>query len=887
MKNNLKGRLNRWWLLMPVLVSVALSVTSCREDYILDEQEPDWLGESIYDFLVEEGKYSNFVRLIEELGYKDVLQRTGSKTLFVVDDATFEAFLRDNEWGISSYAELSKMQKEQLLYSSMLDNVYFSEMLGDAPGPQKGMTIRRNSSLRVAHKLDKVAKSDFPNSFYWNLVKNNMTGDSIILLQDNTPAPMVTFAYSYMINNSLVGSDYAFVTNQPFGYVYDNTHVFVNGTRIVEANKKCKNGVVHRLERMVTPLTNMAETICLNDSTLVFASLLDRFSAPYPSKSGTQEYGNGTDVYIKKYFTERGHSEGIDGYPAASNVSFMTTPTDSAVGVGLKFDPGWNTLTASDIKPMNEDMSAMFVPTDEALGKFLHEGAGKFLYDRYGSWEGIPNHVIADLLNNHMKSSFVGAVPSKFDQVKNDAQIDMGVKAENVVKSVLCCNGVVYVTDSVYAPVSYVAVTAPTLVNDNMNVIRWSTEEYGFLAYLHSMDSYYSFLLPVDEAFARYLDPVSVAKGEPEYWNFVYDNDHKSIEVIVTDTLGNKKEGLRAWASSEHARIIQNRLEDLIDQHIIVDDIEAVADGKYYYQTKGKGTVKVTPSVATDGLDIYGGYQLEAGLPVSVPRSMVNPAGNGKSYVISNLTQASMKSVYSAMGEQAVDEDSPFFQFYQLMQESGVFIVDDSYAMSSDRTVDVFNTFHYTIYVPSNEAILEAINQGLPTMEQAEAYLEGKDFSSAQESEYLDSIREILHDFVCYHIHDNSVYVGGGKVNNQEFQTGTMNKEAGVFRRLRVNADNSSLIVWDGANRSHSVNVDPKVEGVSYNLMTRDYLFNDGDAQGKVDASDLKISNSKCIETSSFAVIHTINDVLYYDDAQLESYKARVEHLQNRFNNLK
>ena len=103
MKNNTKDFRGRWWLLMPMMVSAVLCFTSCREDYILDEQEPEWLGESIYDFLVEEGKYSNFVRLIEDLNYKDVLQRTGSKTLFVVDDATFEVFLSNNEWGVSSY----------------------------------------------------------------------------------------------------------------------------------------------------------------------------------------------------------------------------------------------------------------------------------------------------------------------------------------------------------------------------------------------------------------------------------------------------------------------------------------------------------------------------------------------------------------------------------------------------------------------------------------------------------------------------------------------------------------------------------------------------------------------------------------------------------------
>lgn len=881
MKHNPKTHHGRWWLLMPMLVSVMLCV-SCREDYFYDEQEPEWLGESIYDFLVEEGKYSNFVRLIEDLNYKDVLQRTGSKTLFVVDDATFEVFLSNNEWGVSSYQELSKMQKEQLLYSSMLDNVYFSEMLGDAPGPQKGMTIRRNSSLRVAHKLDKLAKSDFPNTFYWDLVKMNMKGDSIILLQDNTPAPMVTFAYSYMINNSLLGSDFTFVTNQPDGYVFDNTHVFVNGARIVEANKKCKNGVVHRLDKMVTPLTNMAETICTNDSTQVFASLLNRFSAPYHSESGTMEYGNGTDVYVKKYFTTRGHTQGLDNFYAGTNVQFMTTPTDSAVGVGLKFDPGWNTLTASDIKPMNEDMTAMFVPTNESLTKFLHEGSGKFLYDRYGSWEGIPDHVVADLLNNHMKSSFVSTVPSKFDQVKNDAQIDMGVKVDNIVKPVLCCNGVVYITDSVYAPVSYVAVTAPTLVNDNMNLIRWATEKYGFLAYLYSMDSYYSFILPVDEAFTRYLDPISVAKGEPEYWSFKYDDEHKSVEVIVTDESGKEKETLQAWANSEQALMIQNRLEDLIDQHIIVDDFDLSANGKYYYQTKGKGTVKVMPN-AGDGLNIYGGYQLEQGIPVPVPQAKINPAGNGKSYIVSSLTQTPMKSVYSAMGEQAASEDAPYYQFYKLMKESNAFVKDDTYAMSDDWTVDVFNTYHYTIYVPSNDSVLAAIERGLPTIEQANEFVKENNLTSAKKAEYLDSIRAILHDFVCYHIHDNSVYIGGTEVKDAEYQTGTMNMDERVFRRVTVSADKSSLTVVDGAGRSHSVEVKLENEGVYYNLMTRDYLFNDGDTGGRVDEKDSNISNSKCIETSSFAVIHAIDDVLLYDNAQLEAYKTYVAKLQEKY----
>jgi hypothetical protein len=484
-----------------------------------------------------------------------------------------------------------------------------------------------------------------------------------------------------------------------------------------------------------------------------------------------------------------------------------------------------------------------------------------------------------------MKSSFVGAVPSKFDQVKNDAQIDMGVKENHVREAILCCNGVVYVTDSVYAPVSYVAVTAPTLVNDNMNIMRWAVESYGFLAYLHSMDSYYSFLLPTDENL-WYLDPLSVAQNNPEYWKFKYNTDYKAVEVEVYDSLKKiVKRTLQSWRGD--ASLIQNRLEDLIDQHIIVGNIDNAANGELYYKTKGNGTVKVVP--VADGLNICGGYQVETDTFVAVPSTKMYPSNNGKTYVMSAFAQPSLKSVYETMQAQAGNSSSPFYQFFKLMGDSKVFAKDDTYATSGDFTVDVFNTYHYTIYVPSNEAILEAIANGLPTMEQADEYLAtlGKSLSAEEKQLYYDEISKILRDFVCYHIHDNSVYIGGPKVSNREYQTSTLDMEENLFRRLKVTVDNSSLTIVDDAGASHSVNVVAGEEGTLYNVMSRDYLFNDGmngvsvDSDGNSKETD--VMTCKQIETSSFAVIHGVDGVLLYDNLQLESYKDEVLKAQRAF----
>ena len=49
MKNKSKKWAQGGWLL-PMMVACVLC-TSCREEYYLDEEEPTWLGESIYEFL--------------------------------------------------------------------------------------------------------------------------------------------------------------------------------------------------------------------------------------------------------------------------------------------------------------------------------------------------------------------------------------------------------------------------------------------------------------------------------------------------------------------------------------------------------------------------------------------------------------------------------------------------------------------------------------------------------------------------------------------------------------------------------------------------------------------------------------------------------------------
>ena len=134
------------------------SCTDVLDDYKYDDKEPSWLGSSIYAVLNDESgdrTYRNYVRIIEDLDLKDVLARTGSKTLFIADDAAFEKFFANNDWGVECYEDLTVAQKKVILYNSMLDNAYLLDMLSSRQGdpPVEGSCLRRATS---APSLDTV-----------------------------------------------------------------------------------------------------------------------------------------------------------------------------------------------------------------------------------------------------------------------------------------------------------------------------------------------------------------------------------------------------------------------------------------------------------------------------------------------------------------------------------------------------------------------------------------------------------------------------------------------------------------------------------------------------------------------------------------------------------
>lgn len=571
------------------LLSTCGVTYSCSDDFDLDETRPSFLGQSIYDELKARDKFSTVIRLIDDLDYKEVLSKTGSKTLFVADDAAYSQFFANNPWGVKSYDDLSLAQKRLLLKSSMLDNAYVLEMMTTIQGPVKNLCLRQLSSVSVTdsipyfkwdelpHNLNnKVgeigAPSDFvaqtPDPRYWDELSQQSRG-GIYMALDKTVPMLTHFLQAQMKEKSITNKDISFIlsldkdstkiwnTTEARSYVYD--------ARVVEPDVTCLNGYFHVLDKVLVTPGTMAEVIRKNPKTSLFSAMLERFSLPNFDATLNSDFKGATGsvadtaVYQKLYVAQRGQKGAI-----AVDIHNKALGADVA---RLSYDPGWNAYNV-DNTTKEQDMGVMFVPNDDAMEQYFCHGAGSSLIESYGCFPKqndrahllynlyqIPQNIIVKMLNNLMKESFNATVPSKYRSIMNSAQDQMfsDYSSEEAYKAamdtvMLASNGVVYVMKDMITPPDYASVSGPVLFNDSTRVMNTAIHADDnfvknnfsnaplrkfYSTYLLAMQSHFSLFVPVDKGFTQYgyVDPMSFASGNASayrYWAIIPDNTASS-----------------------------------------------------------------------------------------------------------------------------------------------------------------------------------------------------------------------------------------------------------------------------------------------------------------------------------------------------------------------
>ncbi len=835
----------KWRSLSAVIALSAclFSFTAC-DKYDLDETTPEGWGASIYSYLAEDGHYKNTVRLIEDLNLKEVLAKTGSKTMFVADDDAFERFYSNNSWGVRNYDQLSLAQKKMLLLGAMINNSYQINSLSSIEGPVKGQCMRRLSSQTIYDTVSVVKVKDLPNMTPEARTHNTTWAkfdgrDNIVLMRDMTITPMIHFIEEQMADNKITNDDYNFLYN----YTTERQagDASVNGKKIVQQNIKCSNGFIHKVEDVMTPLQNMAEVIASKPNVSLYNSLLERFCAPfYVGDDAVKQYNylfnqNVDSIFQKRFFSDKSQ----DG-------KSLRVDDDNIVAKSfLKFDPEWNQYYSGLAIPsanaaLEKNMAVMMVPSNAALENYWNNEAGKVLKDQYGSWDKVPNDVIVELINNNMLSSFVESVPSKFGSILNDANDPMGVDKADIDSVWLGCNGAVYLTNKVYSPTSFVSVLYPAIVNETMKVMRWAVEKNQYNVYLNSLNSRFSFFIPLNDAMLDYIDPASYGKAKTQLYRFHYDAT-KTVPVwaSVYEYDMDTREIGDSIREERDEFALKSKLRDILDNHIVIGNVE---DGNRFYKTKAGTEIEVANvSQGANGMTVAGSLQLDGTYSGPLHVSYIydqTAMGNGKCYILDKEPiMTTRKSVYDVLSEH-----EEFAEMRKLIEGSSLLetIHDEKHACTSTN-LNCFNTYHYTIYVPTNETILKLQEEGkLPTWEQVDNWEE----DSPQRQR--DSLA--IENFIKCHIQDNALFIGAQPQEEDGYETAYIGA-SGKFDRVFTTLTKDDIIIKRSQTDTKPCKVIKKA-GL-YNIMAREY---------QLEGTDKNTATS--VYTTSSAVIHLIDGSL-------------------------
>jgi uncharacterized surface protein with fasciclin (FAS1) repeats len=841
----MKSKQNIKYVLLIYLIGLGAfyACSDWVDDYEMNDHEPDYLKSSIYDYLKNDGNYTYFTRIIdmtEEDGikYSEILGKTGSKTLFVANDDAFREFFQNNEYGIRSFEDFSVAQCRSILFGGMLNNTYLLAMLTYMHGspPAMGQVMRRETTLPLLDTVLLKRGDEIPDNPYWQDYKEK----GLYLLDDRTDYTLVHFLPQHMRMQGITDEDFYTMTH----IHRSSTDAYLFDIKVVEPDIICKNGYIHRLEKLLFPRETMSEYIRTNPETSKFNSFLERYAYPVYDEESTNIYKRThpefqDSIFVKWYFNSQ---EEVTPWASA-----LSIPQD--IDSYLKYNPGKKSYSISGYS-VQKDMAAMFVPTDAALENYFYTDEGRTLRERYGTWENVPNHVLDILINHHMMQSFLQATPGRFGNLADNMGTPMGIKREDVKYSRICSNGIIYVTDAVYSPTKYIAITGPVLMGAKTTIFNWIVDQLQYDLYLLSMEegNRFSFFVPTDDTFNNYVDPASVAKNSPETLHFYIDPADNSMKAsrwnANGDSVGVYSSTFSATPSTKTKGYLDYLMMDIMDNHIVLQDIES---GKNYYRTKAGGTVFVTGQ--GENLKVAGGANIDRGEDIYV--STVYHMQNGTTYLIEKVMQMPLRSAYSELG--AKEEFSEFFDLCFDVKEIkdrnvkvGGGTIFGNNGTGIDQNVRFFNTFHYTVYAPTNEAIRKAIAD--------KVIMRWSDIEKLKDTDYTRYLNEAtnLYDFLSYHFQDNSVYVNDRFAETVEYETANLERNdsgslTGKFRKLKITADGTDLWV-QGIGNSSPLKVN-KTDPAYYNQMVRDYQF---------------ASSSYNLSTSSFAVIHQIDGILEY-----------------------
>lgn len=667
------------------ILAIAISFTACKKTFDDYYARPEGLESPIYQVLESKGNFKSLLALIDKAGYKGTLSSAGYWTLFAPNDSAFTQFYKDR--GISGADNVDSAAARAIVQYLLVYNAFDKERIDDYQsnaGWVPDVAFRRRTAYYTGFYTDTMANGTVVKAIQSN---RNGTGTPYVA-SDNNNKYIPYFTDIYFNSKSLTAADY--------NYFYPNSQYSpfnVAGAKVLTQNIATENGVIHEINKVITPLPSIDEYLRSRPEYSEFKKIYDRYMVNFIlNADATNRYRvltrDNSPVYVKAYNSS------------------------------LLFSLNNENYTKVQDNDAQQNCWSIVVPRNDAVVNYLNT----VILEYFKTLENTPSEVIADFLNAHMWITPVW--PSKF--TREDVRLNA---ATDVIDPKILSNGIFYGTNKVREADVFASVFGKAYLNP----------AYSLMTRLINEDQTLKFqILSPNQKFTLFMMPDVVLRAAG------YDYNSNSRVWAYTPPGGSA-------VAAETAR--QNLLR-ILNTGVIPGDLTSLT-GTGIAEANNSEYIKWSNNqVITTGTQ-------DSSRIVRV--DSVKTAKNGTVYYLNGLLTFSVVNIGSHIlklgGTSAATSD--FYYFSQYFQNSGVYN-----ATTGEITGTTAGTF-YTVYVPTNAAIMQAVKDGV---------LPGNKTTGVPVVAPTLAAEKVMVDrFILYHVLAERSLIPNGK-------------ESGAFKTLLKNA---------------------------------------------------------------------------------------------------
>ncbi|MFT3824943.1 MAG: fasciclin domain-containing protein [Chitinophagaceae bacterium] len=729
--------MNKFMLRGCMLLVAASILTQCQKKAFEDKYDrPDSLQPPIYQQLESLGRFTNLLKLIDKAGYKATLEAGGYWTMFAPNDEAFKQYFTDK--GIGNVDAIDSTTARAMVQYLLVYNSYKEERLDDyqATANNTGWTPSIAFRRRTAYYT----------GFYKDTTQYNRQIVALATNRNNKGGTSGNYVTTDDNNKYITYFTTSYFNSfnlsaADYNYFYpksEYTGFNIGEAKVVTKDQVAENGVFHEVDKVITPLMSIDEYIRTKPEYSSFKAILNRL------------YTNNTISFIYNA-------------TAANRYKVLTGKSDSVFvkiySNLLAYSPNNENFMKEEDNDGQKDCWSIFIPTNTAVDNYVKN----VLCQYYATIDDLPIEVITDFLNAHMFPTVVW--PSKFAVTKNNfsepARFDPNA---DVVEKKILSNGFLYGTSKVEEADVFSTVYGKAYLNPKFTMMTRLLKFSGLNLLIAKSNISANVLMIPDAVFSAAGYSYNATKDQYEY---------KATPTSTATTNGVNDKLTRIIKTCVFFAPYKESTDNLSGSGIVKSG-DAGNEGDYITFNANK--------IQTGGL-------LDAGVWANVDSSKT--ATNGKVYFLNQLPIYSEKGVGTHIKNLGTATTSDYNYFWQYLSNS-------SYYNTTTTEIVGLSGFS-TIFVPTNTAIKQAVNDGL---------LPGTGTAPNKTPNFVPSDeagKDLVRKFIQYHILYGHTVVPDGKTESPYNYDSFLKNAQGTALRFTVTTTPGALSIKDNYSRVANV----------------------------------------------------------------------------------